>query len=202
MNSSLTSSTSRLIDVLGSGIGLVILSPLFLGVAMVIKLDSSGPVFYRARRVGKGGKLFDLYKFRSMVANAAQRGPGITTSGDDRITRVGRFLRQTKIDELPQLINVLLGDMSLVGPRPEDPRYVAQYTPEQLQILKVRPGITSAASFIYRREEELLNGEDWEKKYCEEILPKKLSVDLEYINNRTLGSDIKLILKTLFALFR
>ena len=189
-------------DVLGSGIGLVILSPLFLGVAMAIKLDSPGPVFYRVRRVGKGGKLFELYKFRSMVVDAAQRGPGITASGDDRITKVGRFLRRSKIDELPQLINVLVGDMSLVGPRPEDPRYVAQYTLDQRQILEARPGMTSAASYLFRREEELLSGENWEKKYREEILPKKLSVDLEYINHRTLGSDLNLIFKTIFALFR
>ena len=192
----------RTIDIVASAGGLSVLSPLFLLVAIAIKLNSPGPVFYRAQRVGKDGELFQLFKFRSMVADANKHGPAITTSGDSRVTHVGRILRRTKIDELPQLINVLRGDMSLVGPRPEDPRYVAQYTPEQLQILKVKPGITSAASFMYRREEELLNGEDWEKKYCEEILPNKLSVDLAYVENRTLWSDLKLIFRTIFASFR
>jgi len=189
-------------DILGAGVGLILLSPLFLAVAIAIKLDSPGPVFYRTERVGKDGKLFRVYKFRSMVADAHKRGPAITTSGDSRITRVGRFLRGTKIDELPQLINVLFGDMGLVGPRPEDPRYVSLYTEEQREILKARPGITSPASFKYRREEDLLAGEDWERQYVEKILPHKLSLDLEYVKSRTLRSDFRLILKTFFALFR
>jgi len=120
----------RALDVAASLAGLILLSPLFLLIAARIKLDSPGPVFYRAQRVGRGGVLFRLYKFRSMVAGADKRGPGITAAGDDRVTRVGRFLRRTKLDELPQLINVLTGDMSLVGPRPEDPRYVALCTPQ------------------------------------------------------------------------
>ena len=187
---------------LGSGIGLTILSPLFLFVAIAIELDSPGPVFYRARRVGKDGRLFRLYKFRSMVSDADKRGPAITATGDNRITRVGRFLRHTKIDELPQLINVFLGDMSLVGPRPEDPRYVAHYTPNQKRILKFRPGMTSPASYKYRNEERVLTGEDWEKQYLASVLPDKLKIDLEYFERRTLTSDLTLIMKTILAMFR
>lgn len=191
----------RLLDVIISAMGLVLLSPLFLIISVWIKLDSPGPAFYRAQRVGKDGKLFRLYKFRSMVADADRRGPGITATGDARITRAGRFLRRTKLDELPQLINVLKGDMSLVGPRPEDPRYVALYTPEQRRVLAVRPGITSAASLIYRHEEQLLAGEDWETVYRTKVLPDKLAIDLDYLAHRTLGSDLKLIFRTIAAMF-
>ncbi|MBM4461200.1 MAG: sugar transferase [Chloroflexi bacterium] len=182
-------------------LGLLVVSPLFLLVAPIIKLDSPGPVFYRAERIGKDGVPFHLYKFRSMVADADRRGPGITAEGDRRVTRVGAFLRRTKLDELPQLINVLKGEMSLVGPRPEDPRYVARYTPEQRQVLAVRPGITSAASLAYRHEEQLLSGEDWETIYRTKVLPDKLATDLAYLEQRTLGSDLKLILRTIAAVF-
>jgi len=182
-------------------LGLLVVSPLFLLVAPILKLDSPGPVFYRAERIGKDGVPFHLYKFRSMVADADRRGPGITAEGDRRVTRVGAFLRRTKLDELPQLINVLKGEMSLVGPRPEDPRYVARYTPEQRQVLAVRPGITSAASLAYRHEEQLLSGEDWETIYRTKVLPDKLATDLAYLEQRTLGSDLKLILRTIAAVF-
>ncbi len=192
----------RLFDILVAGSGLLLLSPLFVLVALGIKLNSSGPVFYRAQRVGKDGDLFRLFKFRSMVSGADKKGPGITVSGDARITSVGRFLRRTKIDELPQLLNVLLGDMSLVGPRPEDPRYVAHYTPEQRQALQVRPGITSAASLAYRHEEQMLAGADWEETYRTQVLPAKLAIDLDYLAHRTLLSDLRLILDTIFAMFR
>jgi len=192
----------RALDVAASLAGLILLSPLFLLIAARIKLDSPGPVFYRAQRVGRGGVLFRLYKFRSMVAGADKRGPGITAAGDDRVTRVGRFLRRTKLDELPQLINVLTGDMSLVGPRPEDPRYVALYTPQQLKVLAVRPGITSAASLTYRHEEQLLAGPDWEKVYREQVLPAKLAVDLAYLEHRSLRQDVFLILRTIQAMAR
>lgn len=192
---------SRAIDLLAAGIGLLLLSPLFALVAAAVKIDSPGPVFHRARRVGKDGVLFQLYKFRSMVTDADKRGPGITATGDPRITRVGRFLRRTKIDELPQLINVLKGDMSLVGPRPEDPRYVALYTPEQRRVLTVRPGITSAASLAYRHEEQLLSGPDWETVYRTQVMPAKLAIDLAYLERRTLVSDLKLILQTIVAIF-
>ncbi len=191
----------RVLDIVASLVGLIMLSPLFICLAALIKLDSPGPVFYRALRVGKDGKLFYLYKFRSMVVDAERSGPKITTRGDARVTRVGRFLRRSKLDELPQLINVLKGDMSLVGPRPEDPRYVALYTTEQLRVLTVRPGITSAASLAYRDEEQLLTGENWETVYREEVLPHKLAIDLAYLEQRTLLSDLKLILKTIAAMF-
>ncbi len=167
-------------DIVASGIGLTVLSPVFIVIAIAIRRDSKGPVFYRARRVGQHGKEFRLYKFRSMVVDADQQGPGITSAGDTRITSVGRFLRRTKLDELPQLINVLRGEMSLVGPRPEDPRYVELYTPGQREILQYRPGITSMASQTYRNEEQLLTGSDWEQQYIDEVMPAKLAIDLDY----------------------
>ncbi len=191
----------RLLDIWASIAGLAVLSPLFVLIGLWIKLDAPGPIFYRAQRVGKDGAPFRLYKFRSMVAGADRQGPGITATGDLRVTSVGRFLRRTKIDELPQLINVLKGDMSLVGPRPEDPRYVALYTPEQRRVLAARPGITSAASLTYRHDEQLLSGEDWETVYRTKVLPDKLAIDLAYLEQRTLGSDLKLIFRTLVAVF-
>ena len=186
-------------DILASGAGLIVLSPLLLGIAVAVRVSSPGPALYRARRVGRFGKEFTLYKFRSMVVGADRRGPGITAAGDSRITGVGRFLRRTKLDELPQLINVLRGEMSLVGPRPEDPRYVALYTPEQRRILEQRPGITSMASLTYRDEERMLSGEDWERVYVEQVLPAKLAIDLEYAKRATLWQDIMLILRTVLA---
>jgi lipopolysaccharide/colanic/teichoic acid biosynthesis glycosyltransferase len=194
--------TYRMLDVVVSLAGMIALSPLFVCVAMWIKLDSHGPVFYLAQRVGKGGRLFHLFKFRSMVAGADRQGPGITVAGDPRVTRVGRFLRRTKIDELPQLVNVLRGEMSLVGPRPEDPRYVALYTPEQRLLLRVRPGITGAASLAYRDEEQILSGSDWEVRYRQQVMPAKLALDLEYLSRRTVASDLVLIWRTVSALFR
>ncbi len=191
----------RLLDIMASIAGLAVLGPLFVLIGLWIKLDSPGPVFYRARRIGKDDVPFSLYKFRSMVADADKRGPGITATGDSRVTSVGRFLRRTKMDELPQLINVLRGDMSLVGPRPEDPRYVALYTPEQRRVLAVRPGITSAASLAYRHEEQLLAGEDWETTYRNRVLPDKLAIDLAYLERRTAFSDLKLVFRTIAAIF-
>jgi lipopolysaccharide/colanic/teichoic acid biosynthesis glycosyltransferase len=182
-------------------IGLIILSPLFLITSLLIKLTSKGPVFHRGKRVGLNGKLFPFYKFRTMIADATNVGPGITARDDPRITGVGRFLRRTKIDELPQLINVLKGDMSLVGPRPEDPCYVTQYTPEQRRIFGIRPGITSAASLTYRNEEQMLKGQDWETVYRTEILPAKLAIDLDYLSRRTFFSDVMLIIRTILSIF-
>lgn len=190
----------RFFDIIIAGIGLVALSPLLLAVSIWVKLDSPGPILYRASRVGRSGKHFKLLKFRSMVVNADRLGPGITVSGDARVTRAGRWLRRTKIDELPQLINVLRGEMSLVGPRPEDPRYVALYTAEQRQILAYRPGITSAASLAFRHEERLLGGADWETTYREKIMPAKLAIDLAYMSQRSLCTDMQLILRTLASL--
>lgn len=192
----------RLIDVLAAAAGLLILSPLLLALALWVKLSSPGPIFYRARRVGRGGQLFHLYKFRTMVADADRQGPGITTAGDSRITPVGRFLRRTKLDELPQLLNVLKGEMSLVGPRPEDPRYVALYNAEQQRVLQVRPGITSPASLQYRNESELLRGRDWETVYTQEILPHKLALELDYLQKRSVWRDLGLIGQTVLSLWR
>jgi len=137
-----------------------------------------------------------------MVADAFQHGPGITATGDSRVTRVGYFLRRTKLDEFPQLINVLRGDMSLVGPRPEDPRYVALYTVEQRRVLSVRPGITSLASVRFRHEETMLQGEDWERVYREEVLPAKLQIELEYLEHRSVWRDLGIIAQTILALVR
>jgi lipopolysaccharide/colanic/teichoic acid biosynthesis glycosyltransferase len=187
-------------DTTMAALGLLALLPLFVVVAVLIKLEDGGPVFYKAKRVGLNGKLFPLYKFRSMRVDADRMGPGITTSGDPRITRIGAWVRRTKVDELPQLLNVIAGDMSLVGPRPEDPRYVALYTPEQRQILQVRPGITSAASLAYRHEEQMLSGPNWQDTYINEVMPAKLAIDLEYLARRNLLTDLTLILRTIGAM--
>jgi len=192
----------RFFDLIVSALALLILFPFFFLISILIKFTSPGPIFYRARRVGKDGVFFRLFKFRTMIAKADQQGPGVTSAGDTRITTSGRFLRRTKIDELPQLINVLKGEMSLVGPRPEDPCYVALYTPDQREVLRVSPGITSAASLAFRHEEAMLSGPDWETRYREEMLPAKLAIDLAYLERRTLWTDFVLILRTVAAMFR
>jgi lipopolysaccharide/colanic/teichoic acid biosynthesis glycosyltransferase len=192
----------RLFDFLSSVIGLVILSPVFLSIAVLIKITSSGPVLHRAQRIGLNGKPFRLYKFRTMVNQAAQLGPGITASADPRITAVGRILRRLKLDELPQLVNVLAGEMSLVGPRPEDPRYVAAYSADQKRALSVRPGITSQASIYYRSEENLLTASSPEDVYLHEILPKKLAMDVAYVDRHSFWLDLKILLETALALLR
>jgi len=190
----------RLLDLAVSAAGLLFLSPLFAILAIAVKVSSPGPAFHRGERIGRGGKPFRLYKFRSM--RVAEGGAAITRAGDPRVTAVGRFLRRTKLDELPQLINVLAGDMSLVGPRPEAPRYVEMYDEEQRRILAARPGITSPASLLYRSEEEQLVGPEWERLYVETIMPAKLRIDLEYLEDRTLVSDLLVIARTIAALLR
>lgn len=195
------STIRRIIDILIPLFSLLILwLPLGL-IALWIKIDSPGPVFHQALRSGKDGKLFKLYKFRSMVVDADKQGPGITAAGDSRITKPGEFLRRSKLDELPQLFNVLKGDMSLVGPRPEDPRYVELYTPAQRTVLSARPGITSAASLTYRNEEEMLSQPNWEEIYRAEVMPAKLGIDIEYLSKRTLLSDAKLVMRTIGSMF-
>ncbi len=191
----------RLFDFLMALTGLIILCPLFLVISLFVKLSSPGPVLHQGQRVGTGGGLFNLYKFRTMAVGADKMGPAITPTNDPRVTKVGRILRRTKLDEIPQLINVLKGDMSFVGPRPEDPRYVSIYTADQQRILAVRPGITSAASLTYRHEEKLLSGPDWEKVYRDEVLPAKLAIDLVYFSNRTFFSDLLLIFRTILSVF-
>lgn len=192
----------RFLDLLLAVVGLVAISPIFLLIALVLKVLEKGPVFYRARRVGKGGEQFGLFKFRTMIVEADRIGPGITTAGDARITKLGGFLRRWKIDELPQLINVVRGEMALVGPRPEDPRYVASYSTQQRSVLDVRPGITSPASLVYREETELLSGENWERRYREEILPHKIALELEYMKRRSLWTDLGLIFRTLRGILK
>lgn len=187
----------RIFDIIASGFGLLILSPLMLIVAIWIKLDSPGPVFYRQIRVGRYGTDFRIFKFRSMRIGS-DKGSLITVGGHDaRITRSGYFIRKTKIDELPQLINVFIGDMSLVGPRPEVRHYVDYWTKEQLHVLDVRPGITDPASIRYRNENELLEqAKDPEKYYIEVIMQDKLKLYLQYVAEQSFWYDIKLIFQT------
>lgn len=192
----------RLLDLFLSVSGLIILSPLFLLISLWIKIDSKGPVFYRQVRVGKNMKPFKIFKFRTMIYDPYDKGLQLTTSDDKRITRSGRFLRKTKLDELPQLINVFIGEMSLVGPRPEVPRYVGYY-PEQVRqiVFSVPPGITDRASLEFKNENEILHlSKDPEKKYIDEILPVKLEYYVEYVENRTLFGDIKIIIDTFWEL--
>jgi len=190
----------RLFDIVASGLGLIFLSPLFLIVAIWIKLDSPGPVFFRQVRVGRYNKDFRIFKFRTMRVGS-DKGSQITIGGrDPRVTRAGYWLRKFKIDELPQLINVFIGDMSLVGPRPEVRRYVDLYTPEQMHVLDVRPGITDAASIKFRNESEFLKQvDDPEKHYIEVIMPMKLDLYLQYVNCHSFKGDIRLILETLWT---
>lgn len=186
----------RILDFSASLLGLLVFFPLLLFIALAVKLSSAGPVLYRGRRVGEAGRIFYLYKFRTMVVDADRRGPGVTGHNDRRVTRLGKLLRSTKVDELPQLLNVLKGDMSLVGPRPEDPRYVKAYTPEQRQVLRVKPGITSPATLAYRCEERLLSGLNSEATYRQEILPAKLEIELSYSMKRNAWTDLEVIYRT------
>lgn len=196
--------TKRLFDWLASGVGLLLLAPLLLILAICIKLDSPGPVFFRQERVGLGGKQFRIHKFRTMVTDAEKRGLQITVGADARVTRVGKWLRKHKLDELPQLLDVWLGDMSLVGPRPEVPRYVECYPVDVRDlVLSVRPGITDRASIEFKDENLILGrSADPNRAYVEEVLPIKLTYYLEYVNSRSFFGDIALILKTLRALTR
>lgn len=192
--------TKRAFDFLCALIGLVLLTPTFAVVAIWIRLTSPGPVFYAPVRVGRSGQPIRVYKFRTMCEGADSIGPGITRSADNRITPVGRLLRKSKLDELPQLLNVLRGDMSLVGPRPEDPRYVAHYTTDERIVLAVRPGMTSLASIRYRNEERLLQGEDWEQLYIAQVMRDKLRVDRRYVEKWSLVLDLQILFYTFFIL--
>ena len=191
----------RALDVLFSLIGLLLLSPLFLLGGILAKSQSKGPTFYKARRIGKGGIIFEMYKFRTMVTNADSIGGSLTTYRDARVTRIGRFLRWTKLDELPNLINVIKGEMSLVGPRPEAPAYVKHYTETQRQVLQVKPGMTGPSQLANRDEEEKLKGQpDAEHYYITELMPKKLDLDLNYVATQSTLSDIRWLLKTLWVI--
>lgn len=188
----------RLFDIFLSIIGLILLSPFFVIIALLIVLDSRGGVFYRQVRVGKDGKDFYLFKFRSMRTDSDKKGLLTVGGRDSRITRMGYFIRKYKIDELPQLLNVLFGDMSLVGPRPEVRRYVDLYSTEQKRVLSVKPGITDYASIEYSNENELLGkATDPEKVYIEEIMPAKLQLNLKYIAEQGITTDFKIIFKTI-----
>ena len=191
----------RLFDIVASGLGLVFISPLFFVLAIWIKMDSKGPVFYRQVRVGRGNKDFRIFKFRSMRVGA-DKGSLVTIGGHDpRVTRSGYFIRKFKFDELPQLINVFIGDMSLVGPRPEVRHYVDYWTLEQMHVLDVRPGITDPASIKFRNENELMEqAEDPEKYYIEVIMQEKIRLYLEYVEKHSFLYDIGLIFKTFFVI--
>ena len=191
----------RLFDIVASGCGLLVSSPLFLILAVWIKLDSPGPVFYRQVRVGRGNKDFRIFKFRSMRVGS-DKGSLLTIGGHDpRITRSGYFIRKFKLDEFPQLINVFVGDMSLVGPRPEVRHYVDYWTPEQMHVLDVRPGITDPASIKFRKENELMEAaSDPEKYYIEVIMQEKIKLYIEYVQHHSFLGDIGLIFKTFWVI--
>jgi len=193
----------RFFDIICSGLGLIVLSPLFLLIAIWIKIDSKGPVFYKQNRVGLKNQDFILYKFRSMCINSDQKGLITVGDRDVRITRSGYYIRKFKMDELPQLINVLMGEMSLVGPRPEVRKYVDFYTEEQMKVLSVKPGITDYASIEYVDENIILgSANDPQKTYLEIILPDKINLNMKYINNQTIVEYFKIIFLTLFHILK
>lgn len=190
----------RAFDLLFATIGLMFLSPFFFLGSLLAKLQSKGPVFYKAKRVGRGEIIFEMYKFRTMVVNADTLGGGLTTYRDQRITPMGRFLRWTKLDELPNLINVIKGEMSLIGPRPEAPDYVKYYTQTQKRVLHVKPGMTGPSQLANRDEEAKLKGQpDAEHYYITELMPKKLAVDLHYIATQSIAADVGWLLKTFWV---
>ncbi len=195
-----SAAVKRMFDVVFAIIGFLLLLPLFLLGSLLAKLQSKGPVFYKSKRVGKDEVIFEMYKFRTMVVNADTLGGSLTTYRDTRITPIGRFLRWTKLDELPNLINVIKGEMSLIGPRPEAPEYVKYYTQIQKQVLLVKPGITGPSQLANRDEEEKLKGQpDAEHYYITELMPKKLALDLQYVATQSIATDIGWLLKTLWV---
>ena len=190
----------RPIDLICSGLGLIVLSPVFGVLALWIKLDSRGPIFYRGVRVGRHGKAFRMFKFRSMVQNADKIGAASTPEDDPRVTRIGSFLRAYKLDELPQLLNVFKGEMSLVGPRPQVAWAVELYSPEQKRVLSVRPGITDYASLRFQDEGKILAGSsDPDKDYLEKIHPEKMRLSLEYVRKQSFWLDCEILARTLVA---
>lgn len=192
----------RMFDLIATFIGTVVLSPILIIIAVLIKIDSKGPILFLQKRVGKNGKIFNIYKFRTMVTDAESLGRQITVGNDSRITRVGATLRKYKLDELAQLFNVLKGDMSLVGPRPEVPRYVELYTEEQRKVLNVKPGITDLASLRYKDENDILGKvDDPDYHYIHIIMQDKLKLNLEYVKNNNIFRDISIIMKTIIKCF-
>lgn len=192
----------RLFDIIFSFFGVIFLFPLFLIIAILIKISSKGPIIFKQERVGKNFKKFYLYKFRTMIIEAEKKGSSITTANDPRITKIGKFLRKFKLDEFPQLINVLKGDISFVGPRPELEKFVEIYKDDYKEILKIKPGITDFAAISFKNENELIkDNENPEKYYIKEILPKKIELYKKYLNEMNIVLDIKLIIKTLCKMF-
>lgn len=195
------SAAKRALDVVASTVGLVLLGLPLVILGVTVRVTSPGPALFRQWRIGRGGRPFRILKLRTMVVDAALHGPLVTAGGDRRVTPLGRFLRRTKLDELPQLVNVWLGDMSLVGPRPEVPRYLSCYSPADRVVLSVRPGITDPASLRLRHEEELLaRFSDRERAYTEVLLPWKLELQREYVAQQSLAGDVALIVRTLAQL--
>ena len=195
------SASKRLLDVTCATLGLISLLPLVMLCALLARIQSPGPITYRAKRVGRGGRIFEMYKFRTMVADAESLGAGLTVYGDSRITRLGRFLRWTKWDEIPQFFNVIKGDMSIIGPRPEAPEYVKYYTENQKQVLQVRPGITGPAQVANRDEEKKLKDQtNPEQYYITQLMPRKLEIDLTYIEKQSVASDLLWLVKTFFVI--
>ncbi|MBX7102021.1 MAG: sugar transferase [Myxococcaceae bacterium] len=195
--------SKRLLDLALTLPALPVVAPLVGALAVAVKLDSKGPAFFAQTRVGQGRRPLKLYKLRSMVDGADRKGPAVTSGGDPRVTRLGRILRKTKLDELPQLFNVVRGEMSLVGPRPEAPRYVERYRPEWEPLLEVRPGITDLASLVFRDEEAVLApARDKERAYVEAVLPAKLSVALEGVRSSSLLYDLGILARTAAAVLK
>jgi lipopolysaccharide/colanic/teichoic acid biosynthesis glycosyltransferase len=189
----------RLIDIVMASLALVVLAPALAVIACLVRLSGPGPIIYRGWRVGRDDRPFRILKFRTMVSNADE-GSQITVNRDPRVTAIGRLLRASKLDELPQVINVLRGEMSLVGPRPEAPHYVAHYTPQQRAVLSVRPGITGPSQVLFRHEEQILCGPDPETHYLSVVMPAKLATDLDYVQNHSFGRDLQIIAHTLSVL--
>ena len=186
----------RAFDFTTALVGVVLTSPIMLGAIIAIKLGSRGPALYSGPRVGRNGALFKIHKLRSMRVGADAVGPAVTAGDDPRVTGIGRLLRRTKLDELPQLVNVLKGEMSLVGPRPEHPDYVKHYTLEQRRLLRVRPGMTGPSALAFINEEADLRGGNPEAIYLNEVLPKKLDLELSYIDHASFASDLRILLRT------
>lgn len=199
----LQATAKRSFDLLASFLGILVVSPILLAIALAVGLTSSGPILFRQTRMGRRLKPFQILKFRTMVENASQLGLPLTAGDDPRITRVGKFLRKTKLDELPQLLNVLKGDMSLVGPRPEVPKYVEMFPDDFAEILIMRPGLTDLASIKYRDESALLDqADDPEREYVTRVLPDKIELAKEYARRSSVFLDVSIILQTFLRLFR
>jgi lipopolysaccharide/colanic/teichoic acid biosynthesis glycosyltransferase len=199
----LYAAAKRSLDLAASGLGLLLVSPILLVAAIAVRLDSAGPILFRQTRMGRNFRPFSIYKFRTMTVDAPERGGQITAGADPRITPSGRWLRKSKIDELPQLFNVFLGDMSLVGPRPEVPKYVEMFHDQYAAVLAVRPGLTDPASVKYRDEAELLAASaDPDQEYVQRILPDKIALSRDYIERATLAGDVAILFRTLLRIAR